>query len=57
MPQSSFLGIGILIGLLAGTMIGMEMGNLTLGIGGGVVIGGGLGFAIDAIRAKMRGEN
>ena len=57
MPQSSFLGIGILIGLLVGTMVGIEVGNLTVGIGGGVVIGGGLGFAIDAIRSKMRGEN
>lgn len=57
MPQSSFLGIGILIGLLVGTMVGIQIGNLTLGIGGGLIIGGGLGFAVDAIRAKMRGEN
>lgn len=57
MPQSSFLGIGILIGLLAGTMVGIQIGNLTVGIGGGLIIGGGLGFAIDAIRAKLRGEN
>jgi hypothetical protein len=57
MPQSSFLGIGILIGLLVGTMVGIEIGNLTIGIGGGVVIGGGLGFAVDAIRSRKRGAN
>jgi hypothetical protein len=56
MPQSSFLGIGILIGLLAGTVVGIEIGNLTLGIGGGLLIGGGAGFAADFVRARLRGD-
>jgi hypothetical protein len=57
MPQRSFLGIGILIGLLAGAVFGLQYGNLAPSIGIGLVAGGGLAFAIDAVRAKLRGDN
>jgi hypothetical protein len=57
MPQRSFLGIGILIGLIAGAVFGMQYGNLAPSIGIGLVAGGGIAFAIDAIRGKLRGDN
>jgi hypothetical protein len=57
MPQRSFLGIGVLIGLIAGAVYGLQYGNLAPAIGVGLVGGGVIAFALDMIRNKLRGDN
>jgi hypothetical protein len=53
MPQRSFLGVGVLIGLIAGAMFGLQTGNLAFGIIGGVIVGVALALLIDWL-ARLR---
>jgi hypothetical protein len=47
MPRSSFLGVGILIGLIAGAVYGLQYGDLAPAVGIGLVAGAAVALVID----------
>jgi len=54
MPDISFTGIGLVLGMLIGGVLGYFVSNLTIGVVGGLGAGLAIGFALDALRAGRR---
>ena len=52
MPGRSFIGVGVLIGLIAGASIGTNFGNLAICLVLGVVVGGLGGWGVDRLSSK-----
>lgn len=54
MPGRSFIGIGIMAGLVIGTVVGVTYGNLGPSLAIGAVVGGGLAWVGDILMNKKR---
>jgi len=51
MAGRSFIGVGVLVGLIGGAVVGINFGNLGPSLLIGVVAGLGLGWVIDRLKA------
>jgi lipoprotein signal peptidase len=56
MPARSFIGIGILIGLIAGAWVGIHYGGVPFCLIAGVIVGGGIGWAVDRLVPDRRAD-
>lgn len=56
MPDISFTGIGLVLGMLIGGVLGYFVSNLSIGVIGGLGAGLVIGFALDALKARGRDE-
>jgi hypothetical protein len=54
MPARSFIGVGILIGLIAGAWIGIHYGGVPFCLIAGVVVGGLIGWGVDRLGAGRK---
>lgn len=54
MPARSFIGIGVLVGLIGGAVVGINFGNLGPSLIIGMVVGGVVGWGVDRLNASTK---
>lgn len=55
MPARSFIGIGVLVGLIGGGWVGIHHGGVPICLVVGAVVGGLIGWGVDRLTARRRG--